>query len=390
MTAETEATDELPPRGFVFGQLLQTLVGALIGLILADFAAGAYDTDRDLRRPGAFDMHETLAWVNKPGFTDNDGLTRHNALGLRGPEVPDDASPTELRVVGVGASRTYGSGTPDDKDIWSASLQQLLASEGTENRVLNGGVNGYSALQASRRAIELTPVLQPDLILLFISPGAQMLLDPSAATQWVSVGGEVVPRDVAQALPEALAPAAVALHQALLGSNLYARYRAQLQASGDRPEHLRRFIFSEREPPAAAVGMLESAWRELAELVKYCREQKVALRAVLLPEAHQAREARWREWTVDSIQRGGPPLDMLRDEPTRALRNKLESLGLTVWTLDKEIEQIGADVDRFTVDGRHWTPLGHRVIAWGLLERLNNDGSLLQDMVTRRLENPRD
>ncbi|GJM21969.1 MAG: hypothetical protein DHS20C15_18840 [Planctomycetota bacterium] len=389
MTAEGSPTDTLPTRRFVFGALCKVGVGILVGLVIADFAAGAYDTDRDLRRPGALEVDEHLAWTNKPGATLNDGKTHINSHGLRGPEIPADADPRELRLLGMGASRTFGDGTDEDDQIWSNVLQTLLSREHPGTRVLNGGVNGYSAMQSARRAMKLNPVLQPDLILLVISPGAQMLLDPSSAANWTTVDGEIAPRDVVEAFPAVFASLAVRAHKLLLGSNLYARYRAQLASSGDRPPELRRFIYSERPRSAEAESMMQPVWNELREFAAFAAQHEVEVRAVLIPEAHQGSDEIWNKWKLSSTQRGGPALDMPREEPTLALRARLEGIGFKVWVLDEAILQIGSNVDRFTVDERHWSALGHRIIGTELMRAFEQEPELLDTLAARRQANPR-
>lgn len=383
-------TGELPRRGFVFGRLALAFVGLLAGLVVADLLAGALDDDRDLRRRGVLLVDERLGWVNHPRTVFPNGKTRVNSLGLRGADIPADASPTELRVLGVGASRTFGDLTEEDPLVWSAQLQRELRRKRIDARVLNGGVNGYSALQSARHAMDLVPVLRPDMVLLVIAPGSQVLLDSSSASEWVRVGDEVAPRDVVEAWPAAAAPLAVSLHKLLLNSNLYARYRARLAADEARSNALQRFIYTDRPRPPAAEERLERTWAELAELVATCAREEIELRAVLIPQRNQSDDRRWREWVLGSAKRGGPPFDTAREEPTIALTARLESLGLTVWDLTEVAERFGADEERFTVDGSHWTPAGHAVVAETLMERLQGEPQLVQRMIVRRRAAPRD
>ena len=80
---------------------------------------------------------------------------------------------------------------------------------------------------------------------------------------------------------------------------------------------------------------------------------------------------------------------MPREEPTLALRARLEEFGFKVWVLDDAIEQISTDLERFTVDDRHWSALGHRVIGTELLRQLEKEPELLNELVARRQANPR-
>ncbi|RKY20752.1 MAG: hypothetical protein DRQ55_06665 [Planctomycetota bacterium] len=390
MIEESSLGADLPRKGVVFGLLLKVVVGAVMGLGLADFAAGHYDAARDLRRSGALMLDAELAWAPRPDFVFKNGITRVNSLGLRGPEIPSDAPPTELRILGMGASRTFGSGVAENEKIWSNVLEKLLNFEGIESRVFNGGVNGYSNVQSSRRAIRLTPVLQPDLILLFTSPGAQMLLDETIAGQWAEVGGEPVPRDIVDAVPGLLKPVAARLHRLLLNSSLYARYRARIQADGNRPPGLRRYVYNDRQAPLGGEDMLDTTWREIEALVEHCRAEQIELRAVLMPLAHQTTDKAWVRWIRSARGKGVPPLDMPRREPTAALEAQLKRLGLEVWLLQDELEQIGNDTDRFTFDTRHWTPPGHRIVGTSLLQHLLAETELLERMTAHRQQHPRD
>lgn len=396
-----EAPDELPARGFVFGAILKVGLGLVVGLLAADRLVGALDTDRDERTPGQVQFDAELGWTNRPGFTwnkpdDRSVTAQINNFGLRGDDVPADAPRDELRVLGLGASRVFGSGEWDSHDVWDHALERLLAHElgGGDQpvRVLNGGVKGYSALQGARRAMRLIPELEPDLVLLFISAGAQMMLDPSSAQHWVTLeSGEVVPRDIAEALPGPLRPLGLTVHETLLNSHLYLRYRAQFESAGSRPPTLLRFMYTGPEMDPAAREMFANTVNELGALLEFCQERGTELRAVVLPEAYQMNDQKWAEWLRYGATRdvGSPPQDTPRLAPTLALDARLTELGFSTWLMRDELEQMGGDVDTFTNDGRHWSKAGHRVIAVGLLERMRAEG-LVQRLLAARRAAPRE
>ena len=174
--------DAAVARGPVLRQLAVVFLGLLLGLVAVDVAIGRFESAKDLSDKGMLVWDETLSWTNRPGFEGKKG--RISSLGLRSPEIPVDAPSDEVRVLGVGASRTFGAGKggPTMSEIWSHFLEELTNSKLEGNwRVLNGGVNGYSLRQSVRRAIQLLDATQPDLVVVFVSPGRQLLLDPSSA-----------------------------------------------------------------------------------------------------------------------------------------------------------------------------------------------------------------
>jgi lysophospholipase L1-like esterase len=99
-----------------------------------------------------------LLWRPKPDF----GV--FNSLGLRGPEVTRDRSTAELRVITVGDSNTLGWAGEDGAN-WPESLGKRLRALGTEVKVVNAGVWGYSSAQGLARLEEVLPY-QPDLVLI--------------------------------------------------------------------------------------------------------------------------------------------------------------------------------------------------------------------------------
>jgi hypothetical protein len=384
---EPSPASDSPPRGLVFGLLGRVLAGLLLGLLLADYAAGRYDADRDLTEEGTLIQDPILGWTNKPGKgTPESPLSN---IGLRNRNIPWNAPPAEVRVLGVGASRTFGSGVTDTTLTWGARLQGLL-NKGHRKafRVLNGGVKGYSALQSARRGSQLVGELDLDLVLLFISAGAQQMLDTSDAGQLTHVGELLVPRDVVEGVPDFLRPAMARGHKGLLHSNLYSRYQAQFTGPGVRPEPVKRYVLSRAEPPAQAAEMVRHTGQELRALATVCERGGVELRAVVMHEPYQTTDAQWKFWVSLSRAFGAPPQGTPREEPVRMLMEMLADAGIESFDMSAELDQIGADLETFTVDKRHWSRTGHLVMAYGIFERMR-DGGLLVDLMDRRAASPR-
>jgi lysophospholipase L1-like esterase len=77
------------------------------------------------------------------------GGLRVNSLGLRGPEWPRSAGPGVIRIVTLGDSCTFGWSVPE-AGAYPMVLEKLLRGRGLNVEVIDGGVPGYTSLQALR------------------------------------------------------------------------------------------------------------------------------------------------------------------------------------------------------------------------------------------------
>jgi len=152
----------MPPRR---RRLLFALAPLAALLLIAELAIRAvraplhFGSFRELRtdlmrRNYPAELHPVLGYVPRAGFasTDNHWGTRVSidADGMRkngdGPPPPGDAV-----IVAVGDSFTFGDEVDDDA-TWPACLERVL-----QQRVVNGGVFGYSLAQAVLRAEDALP-----------------------------------------------------------------------------------------------------------------------------------------------------------------------------------------------------------------------------------------
>jgi lysophospholipase L1-like esterase len=388
--ASTEGSGS--PVAPALARVAMLLGGLLLGLVVFDLGLGRVESWRDLSEDKQLMPDVELAWTNRPGF--KSARASINSLGLRGPELPAVPAPGEVRILGTGPSTTFGAGDggPLNDQTWAAALERGIArlpGDPGDVRVLNGGVNGYSVVQAARRALLLLPQVEPDLVLVFVYPGSQALMDVSATRSSVIVDGELVPQDIVDDTPAPLLPAAIVAHRTLLDSSaLYKRWRLQATDDGRRPQEIDRFVFSRAPHRPVIDSFLERTWTELSALAAGCREAGVALRAVLVPEYFMDAEKPWREYLAENAALGAPPPGTPRTEPIEALAEKLASLGIQSWSMVEALDVIGTDHAKYTGDGRHWTPAGHDVIAMSLLQNLRRE-SLLDALRARRAAHPR-
>ncbi len=382
-------------RAPILRGLAIVFVGVLFGMAAVDQVVAWVDRDQ-----GADDgtrgivMHETLSWIPRPHFENPEFGTRLDRFGLRSPEIPENAPRDEVRIAGFGASRMYGAGGARQEWLWNYKLEELLSTRSEHPlRVLNGGVMAYSGLQACRRAAMLVDALEPDLIFVSVSPGAQLMLDPSAARKWVRVGldpDDLIPADVAEGWPRAALPLVAMAHRAMnSGSGIYRRHRARFQVNEERGQDILRWTVSRAPRPPVADEMLRALLDEAEALNAICRRRNIELRMLVLPENDMDNDRTWAQYLRNNQASGAPPIGTPRREPVDVLEELLRERGIRTWNFFDEVSHMGVDRAAFTMpDNAHWNQRGHEVIARGVSRRIQEEG-LLETLRERRAANPR-
>ena len=376
-------------RGRVFAELGLVVLCAAIGFLAVDAVVAWIDREQApadekiyLRDPG-------LGFTNRPHFTNP--LTHLDRYGLRNEEIPEDAPRDEVRILGLGASQTYGAGGALQEETWSYALEALLqaraAAGGPPVRVLNGGVMGYSLLQSCRRGLALLPQVDPDLVLVFVDPGRQSLLSRSGALQWERVGEEYVPVDVLEGVPAALKPAAAWWHGLCNHSAIYRRYRTLVTEPGEADTGYGKFVLSRAEHPADVEALLQRGLDEARALVEAAAARGAQVRFVLYPATEMASAKIWTRFLRQQAGRGAPPAGTPRTEPLEVLAERLAAEGGTCWSLDPIVSAFEQQHDAFIYANDHWKPVAHKAVAQGL-ERLI-DRELLDALATSRQGRPR-
>lgn len=156
------------------------LIVAIIGLFslveLVLWAAGvesiaqrqrALSEPQDSSERTAITQSPTFGWAPRPGARETIGGVMYsiNSLGFRGEELPQQKPERSLRILCLGDSCTYGLMVSAD-DAYPAVLERLLADRLAPRQVevINGGVLGYSSLQALILLQEKGFALQPDIV----------------------------------------------------------------------------------------------------------------------------------------------------------------------------------------------------------------------------------
>lgn len=156
-------------RSYARTVLFVTLPAAVLSIaavFLLDLGFGLWFRATAATTPLLFPPHATL-----PMHTSEFHCTvTTNALGLRDDEVPPDPDPTELRILAIGDSFTYGWGV-ELAEAWPKVLEQQLRANGHRVRVHNLGCPGTTVDDYTAAATAAIPVLRPQLVLVGVLSG---------------------------------------------------------------------------------------------------------------------------------------------------------------------------------------------------------------------------
>jgi hypothetical protein len=195
---------------------------------------------------------------------------RVNALGLRGPEVPEKTA-DEIRVLCLGDSTTYGQGLAED-DTLPALLERDIAAGGKRARAVNGGLRGYGTEQELALLEDLGPRIRADFVVLFWYPND--LEAPDVAGTFARLAHEVPVEYDAQAPLEGLALWAWSAKQFVRRSALVMEVHDVWSS-----------LTAERLTPAEIDRGFERFDRSLADLARVAGAQGSRLLVAAIPTA---------------------------------------------------------------------------------------------------------
>lgn len=377
--------------GGVLARLGLVVLCAALGFAAVDLVVAWLDREQVEVDDKLYLKDPALGFTNRPHFTNP--LSHLDRYGLRNEEIPDDAPRDELRILGLGASQTYGAGGARQEETWSYALEADLnersaAAGGPHVRVLNGGVMGYSLLQSCRRGLALLPQLDPDLVLVFVDPGRQSLLSRSGALRWERVGDDYVPVDVLAGVPAALRPAAAWWHTLCNHSAIYRRYRTLVTEPGEVDTSSGKFVLSRAPHSDDVEALLQRGLDEARALVEAAAARGAQVRFVIYPATEMASAKIWTRFLQQQAGRGAPPAGTPRTEPLQVLAERLAAEGAKCWSLDPIVSAFERQHDAFIYPNDHWRPAAHAGVAQGLA-KLIEDEALLEALATSRRGRPR-
>lgn len=131
--------------------------------------------DANLHHAVRYRPHPYMNFVLNPDYTTEQGQRPHHSIGIRATDVPlFERSQRSLRIVGIGASTTFGMYAPAGSEVWCQLLADSLQQElGIPVEMINAGVPYYSTFEMVSMAAIWLPELQPDIVLIHtgMNPG---------------------------------------------------------------------------------------------------------------------------------------------------------------------------------------------------------------------------
>lgn len=168
-------------------RLTLVVVLIIISILFVDqFILGGYVVEGQEFR--AFEWDYRTLWRFKPSYHGPayGQIIQINSAGFRGPE-PKPYKPS-LRIVAIGDSRTFGYAV-NDRQTFSAQIEQELIERGIDAEVLNAGTLGYSIVQC-RGKLEQMLSYEPDIVLLTAGYNDRrylLLTPPDSAAKFRSI-----------------------------------------------------------------------------------------------------------------------------------------------------------------------------------------------------------
>jgi hypothetical protein len=288
---------------------------------------------------------------------------RINETGLRGPEIEAPSEGT-LRVLTVGDSFVFGVGV-EDTETFTAVLPAYLAPEGIQAQGLNAGIPAFGVPDAEswfrRHGVEL----QPDVVVLGIFLGNDLVDASPDREEILLVDGLLVPSQSAGGLK-------AWLHRR---SHLYVAVKGLLELPGFQPlrmklglrepwttrtlrEELGVYRKTAEQELGAAIDATDEA---LARFAQLSDELGFELVALMIPSEIQLQPERWNS-SLSSLGLDAAAYDPY--VPTRIFQGLLSRHGIPTLDLGPVF---AAGLTRgqklyFSLD-RHWTTAGHRLAA---------------------------
>lgn len=371
------------------------VLGMVLGLIGLDLALAV------VQRPGATGdaLHvpdERTLWRNASNHRGERVST--DALGLRNPGLPKDADKREVRILLLGDSRVFGAGElgPLDDETLHAQLTRQLATRVRPGvRVLNGAVSGFSTVQACHHGVRYLDVVEPDLILLFVSPGGRCLLDTSSTYEHVRIDEVLVPRDLAEWAPRRFVLPIARVHRWLSEhSPMYGRHRrVASDLDGGLGDVRTGFVLTgERNPGGDVLYLLEQTFHAVEGLRLMASRKHARVLAVTIYDAHATSESTWKQFIRTKLNRRGPKPGTRREHAIEVLRSRLAGLGVPSWFFPEFQESAAANRKQYFADdgrdGEHLNAAGTALFAVTLTKAFDDSG-VLRELAANRAAHPR-
>ncbi len=167
------------PARAVYRAVPPVVLMTLITLLLIEFGLRTYFSTAGTREERIMYLYSRaeiqaqdplvlpMPYVN---YIPNPAHPDHNSLGYRGPEITIPKPDGVFRIVAIGGSTTYSTGTTSEES-YPALLQQALNEQGYPKvEVINAGMSGYSSWESLVNVAFRLPELEPDMIIWYAAP----------------------------------------------------------------------------------------------------------------------------------------------------------------------------------------------------------------------------
>jgi hypothetical protein len=317
-----------------------------------------------------------------------------NSLGFRDREYPAEKGGSS-RILGLGDSFAFGLGV-EEQSTYLALIEEELRAERVE--VINAGLIGAGPDTEARLLEAVGPELQPDLVLLGLFVGNDLLeamlgtdavevregslvWRPGAQERWESVvtdGRLVAPPRSSGVLVPFKGFLRMHSHAYRFVSRGYAALRRR-PGLGERTAGLSVFreeaFCLKHYPPE-----LEQGWnrtRDALERIKSWSDRHGAsLVLVLIPFRGQVEAERWREFLQTYRVREE---DFDPEKPQTLVKRWAQPAGVTVLDLLPAMRRARHGIDElYYRRDPHWTARGHAVAAEDILVQLRSRGVLAE------------
>jgi lysophospholipase L1-like esterase len=298
-----------------------------------------------------------------------------NSLGLRGPE-PSPPGTGDCRLLAIGDSQTFGAGVEDDEAFIEVAAAELRR-EGTELTVLNGGIPGLGVPQEIRWLERHGTALTPDVVVLGIFVGNDLLEATREWSSWDVVEGRLIPVGSQSKLKDWLFfhSHLYALLKNRIPIGLQSAVRARLGLPEPWTVRQMRAAASlyEAETNALAQEAMTATGEALDRFAELARERAFAPLALVIPDLIQLDPQRWADL---ARQLDLPPASHDLARPNRLLLEQLAGRGIPALDLLPSFRTAQAEGASlyFPID-RHLTVAGQRLAADGLVRLLHDTGT---------------
>lgn len=312
-----------------------------------------------------------------------DNEIRINGAGLRGPEV-GVKDPERRRVLVIGDSFVFGVGVEDSETF----VARLSTAEASRFEGLNAGIPAFGVPDAASWLARHGVALQPDVVLLSIFQGNDLVDASPDQEEILVVDGLLVPGKSSRGLK-------AWLHR---HSHLYVLFKSFLEIPNLMPlrEKLglsepwkvrvlrEEFGVYSRAAPSEMEEAIAATDQALGELVELGSEQGFVVLAVLIPSEVQVDPVRW---SAGLRSLGLDHEDYDPQVPTRIFAELLERHAIATLDLGPIFAAgLAAGEELYFHLDRHWTSAGHAKAAEAIASFVDQHDKRLKKSPAASLE----